>query len=105
LSGTVKVFGKGSAERICPSATFVCPRVKKYIDLRRQTGRLQNKFSDVFEQIWKQNFFQRSEKSFAGWSVKAGLSKKISPHYAEDTFARITDEDATLDACRKCSDI
>lgn len=88
LSGSVKVFGKGSAERIVPVGEICLNAVKNYIDQRRRSGIECSINSPMFLNNSGQRISPRgARKVLHGWFIKAGFSKKVSPHTLRHTFA------------------
>lgn len=88
LSGTLKVFGKGSAERIVPVGDKCLIAIKNYIDERRQKGLDCSINAPMFLNVQGKRITSRgARKVLHGWFVKAGLAKKVSPHTLRHTFA------------------
>ena len=85
LYGTVKVFGKGSTERIVPIGDKCCIAIKKYIDQREG----ENGFnSPLFLNKDNKRITSRgARKILHNWFVKAGFVKKVSPHTIRHSFA------------------
>jgi len=84
LYGTVKVFGKGSSERIVPVGSKCTVAIKKYIDQRN--------ISDFRVPLFLNKDNKRltsrgARKILHNWFVKAGFSKKVSPHTIRHSFA------------------
>jgi integrase/recombinase XerC len=88
LSGSVKVFGKGSAERIVPVGDMCLVAIKNYIDERRKNGQDCKINSPMFLNKFGERITSRgARKVLHGWFVKAGYMQKISPHTLRHTFA------------------
>ncbi|WP_413853648.1 site-specific tyrosine recombinase/integron integrase [Candidatus Ruminimicrobium bovinum] len=85
LYGTVKVFGKGSTERIVPIGYKCCIAIKKYLDQRKQTDGFN---SPLFLNKDNVRITSRgARKILHNWFVKAGFIKKVSPHTIRHSFA------------------
>lgn len=88
LSGTVKVLGKGSAERIVPVGDICLIAVKNYIDERRKNGQDCKINAPMFLNKFGKRITSRgARKVLHGWFVKAGYVQKVSPHTLRHTFA------------------
>ena len=85
---TVRIFGKGSKERIMPIDDIASKYLFEYINLYRNTL-LKNKTSDILflnsrgEKLSRQGFF----KILKGIALEKGINKDISPHTIRHTFA------------------
>ena len=83
FGNTVTVFGKGSKERIVPAGEPALAVVREYIGVRRQ-----NPNSPVFLNARGQRLDQRAaRRALHNWFIKAGFTKKVSPHTLRHTFA------------------
>lgn len=86
--GVVKVFGKGSKERLVPLGDEACVWIGRYLQSARPLllGAAQ---SDVFfpssraQQMTRQTFWYRIKH----WAKVAGISKPLSPHTLRHAFA------------------
>ena len=88
LSGTLKVFGKGSAERIVPVGDKCLVAIKNYIDQRRANGLDCSINSPMFLNVYGKRITSRgARKVLHNWFIKAGIVKKVSPHTLRHTFA------------------
>ncbi|MGE4384334.1 MAG: site-specific tyrosine recombinase/integron integrase [Endomicrobiaceae bacterium] len=88
LSGTVKVFGKGSAERIVPVGDICLVAIKNYVDERRKNGQDCKINAPMFLNKFGKRITSRgARKVLHGWFVKAGYVQKVSPHTLRHTFA------------------
>ncbi|MDD3052913.1 MAG: tyrosine recombinase XerC [Endomicrobiaceae bacterium] len=88
LSGTVKVFGKGSSERIVPVGDMCLIAIKNYIDQRRKVGQECKINSPMFLNRFGKRITSRgARKVLHGWFIKAGYIQKVSPHTLRHTFA------------------
>ena len=85
---TVRIFGKGSKERIMPIDDIASKYLFEYINLYRNTL-LKNKTSDILflnsrgEKLSRQGFF----KILKGIALEKGINKDISPHTIRHSFA------------------
>ncbi len=86
ISGVMKVFGKGSKERVVPIGEPALKAIRKYID-KRPSGKNKDK-----EAV----FLNRSGRRFTDGSVRrvvdkyiklCSMSEKISPHSLRHSFA------------------
>ena len=86
ISGVVKVFGKGSKERLAPIGEPAVAAIKRYIDNR----------SEWPVKEWDAVFLNRSGKRLTDRSVrrivdkyvaKCSITEKISPHSLRHSFA------------------
>ena len=84
LYGTVKVFGKGSSERIVPVGNKCTVAIKKYLDQRN----ISNFRAPLFLNKDNKRLTSRgARKILHNWFVKAGFFKKVSPHTIRHSFA------------------
>jgi len=84
LYGTVKVFGKGSSERIVPVGNKCTVAIKKYLDQRN----ISNFRAPLFLNKDNKRLTSRgARKILHNWFVKAGFLKKVSPHTIRHSFA------------------
>lgn len=84
LYGTVKVFGKGSSERIVPIGNKCTVAIKKYLDQRN----ISNFRAPLFLNKDNKRLTSRgARKILHNWFVKAGFLKKVSPHTIRHSFA------------------
>jgi integrase/recombinase XerD len=87
-AGFVRVFGKGSRERIVPIGMSAKKKIDDYIKTVR-SKRLGEKTSPYLfiaranRPMTRQGFW----KLLKGYALKAGLSKKITPHSLRHSFA------------------
>jgi integrase/recombinase XerD len=87
-AGFVRVFGKGSRERIVPIGMSAKGKIDYYIKTVR-SKRLREKSSPYLfiaraqRPMTRQGFW----KLLKGYALKAGLSKRISPHILRHSFA------------------
>lgn len=86
--GWIRVFGKGSKERLVPVNERACGLLKKYLELRDL------KFSGRGVQSWV--FLNKSGKKLSrvqlwkdikNFSREAGIEKKVHPHLLRHSFA------------------
>ncbi len=88
ISGSVKVFGKGSSERLVPAGDKCLWAIKKYIDEKNAEGVRLDMNSPLFLNRYGKRITQRgARKVLHNWFIKAGLVKKVSPHTIRHTFA------------------
>ena len=84
----VRIFGKGSKERIVPIAEITTNILKTYIDNYRNTL-LKNNYSEYLfissygKKITRQGFFKNLKKI----ALNCGISKDFSPHTIRHSFA------------------
>lgn len=98
LSGSVKVFGKGSVQRIVPVGDICLFAIKKYLDDRRLKGLDCSINSPLFLNRFGKRITQRgARKTLHNWFIKAGIVKKVSPHTLRHTFAtHLLDHDCDI---------
>ena len=88
MSSNVKVFGKGSKERIVPVGDICLFAIKNYLDERRKNGLNYSVNSPLFLNKYGNRITQRgARKILHNWFMKSGITKKISPHTLRHTFA------------------
>ena len=88
LYGTVKVFGKGSSERIVPVGNKCTVAIKKYLD-QRNISNMSNGFKiPLFLNKDNKRLTSRgARKILHNWFVRAGFLKNVSPHTIRHSFA------------------
>jgi len=98
MSGSVKVFGKGSVQRIVPVGDICLFAIKNYLDDRRKKGLDCSINSPLFLNKYGKRITQRgARKSLHGLFIKAGIVKKVSPHTLRHTFAtHLLDNDCDI---------
>lgn len=88
LDGIVKIFGKGSKERIVPIDDIALNYLYEYINLYRKTL-LKDKNNNILflnsrgEKLSRQGFF----KIIKNLALEKGINKDISPHTLRHSFA------------------
>ncbi|MDR1926775.1 MAG: tyrosine recombinase XerC [Endomicrobium sp.] len=88
ISNIVTVRGKGNKERIVPVGNQCLNAIRKYINERRATGLPYDIKSPVFLSDHIKRLSQRTARRILHrWFIKAGLTKKVSPHTLRHTFA------------------
>ncbi|MCL2389822.1 MAG: tyrosine recombinase XerC [Endomicrobia bacterium] len=88
ISNTVTVIGKGNKERIVPVGDKCLAAIKNYIDERRSAGLSFDRNSPVFLSMRGVRLEQRTARRVLhNWFIKAGITKKVSPHTLRHTFA------------------
>ncbi|MDR3256840.1 MAG: tyrosine recombinase XerC [Endomicrobium sp.] len=88
ISNTIIVTGKGSKERIVPVGNQCLRAIKNYIDERRSLKLPCDLKSPVFLSDHAKKLNQRTARRILHrWFVKAGFTKKVSPHTLRHTFA------------------
>lgn len=88
ISNTVTVTGKGNKERIVPVGDNCLAAIKNYIDERRAGGLAFDRNSPVFLSVRGVRLEQRTARRVLhNWFIKAGITKKVSPHTLRHTFA------------------
>jgi site-specific recombinase XerD len=88
MSSNVKVFGKGSKERIVPVGDICLFAIKNYLDDRRKKGLTYSVNSPLFLNKYGNRITQRgARKILHNWFMKSGITKKVSPHTLRHTFA------------------
>ncbi len=88
FSGMLTVFGKGSKERRVPVGNKCLIAIKNYIDERRSKGLDCSMNSPMFLNVYGKRITSRgARKVLHNWFIKAGLTKKVSPHTLRHTFA------------------
>ena len=88
FGNTVTVFGKGSKERIVPAGEPALAVMREYIDERRQNNFPPEPNSPAFLNARGQRLDQRAaRRALHNWFLKAGFTKKVSPHTLRHTFA------------------
>jgi len=86
--GYVRIFGKGSKERIVPTGSYAIKFVEKYL----KESRIAFKKSYTEDYLFL-NFRGRKLSRMAVWNIitkyasKAGIKKEIHPHTLRHTFA------------------
>lgn len=86
--GFLRIFGKGSKERIVPIGRSALGYIEKYINDERNTLKNKDSYNYVFL-----NFRGRMMTRMAVWniikkhSISAGIKKEIHPHTLRHTFA------------------
>ena len=91
-NGTVRLFGKGSKERIVPLYESAIEWLKKYLSSSRPTLLLKDKagraHSALFISVRGNNMSADSlRKVFSSYLVAAGLDSSLSPHAMRHTYA------------------
>jgi len=88
ISNIVTVAGKGNKERIVPVGNICLIAIKEYIGERRRLGLPCDIKSPVFLSDRATKMNQRSaRKILHRLFIKAGFTKKVSPHTIRHTFA------------------
>lgn len=88
ISNTVTVTGKGNRERIVPIGDTCLAVIKRYLDERRAENLPFDRNSPVFLSARGKRLEQRTARRVLhNWFIKAGISKKVSPHTLRHTFA------------------
>ena len=91
-NGTVRLFGKGSKERIVPLYQSAIEWLKKYLSSSRPTLLLKDKagraHSALFISVRGNNMSADSlRKVFSSYLTAAGLDSSLSPHAMRHTYA------------------
>ena len=87
-AGFVRVFGKGSKERVVPVGRHAGRRITAYLDQARP-ALLKNRVSPVLfvaragKPMTRQGFWKRLRQ----YAIKAGIAKKVTPHSLRHSFA------------------
>ncbi|MBI2608103.1 MAG: site-specific tyrosine recombinase XerD [Deltaproteobacteria bacterium] len=86
--GYLKVQGKGSKERLIPFGDIAKEKLEKYLEESRPKLDKKNNQKDVFlsrkgEKMSRQSFWLLLKK----YTLKAGITKEMSPHTLRHTFA------------------
>ncbi len=82
FSGTVKVMGKGSKQRLVPVGDFALDIIRKYLKMRNDSSAI------LFAGNKLQKLSVRCiQKMLKKYLKKAGITKKITPHSLRHTFA------------------
>jgi integrase/recombinase XerC len=82
------VFGKGAKERNVPVGDKCLVAIKNYIDERRIKGLDCSLNSPMFLNVHGKRITSRgARKVLHNWFIKAGFTKKVSPHTLRHTFA------------------
>ncbi|GHT52178.1 tyrosine recombinase XerC [Endomicrobiia bacterium] len=88
ILNTVTVVGKGRKERIVPIGNKALSVIRDYINERHSMGLPYDIKSPVFLSDHIKRLDQRTARRILHrWFVKAGLTKKVSPHTLRHTFA------------------
>jgi integrase/recombinase XerC len=88
ISNTVTVTGKGNKERIVPVGSKCLNVIKDYIDERQKIGLPYDIKSPLFLSDHIKRLNQRTARRILHkWFIKAGFTKKVSPHTLRRTFA------------------
>ena len=87
-AGFVRIFGKGSRERIVPIGTHAREKVHTYLKTARSKRLKQTSSPYLFiaraaKPMTRQGFW----KLLRRYAIKAGLKKKITPHSLRHSFA------------------
>lgn len=86
--GSLKVFGKGSQERIVPVGDKCLIAIKNYIDERRTQGFDTSINSPLFLNKYGKRLTSRgARKILHQLFIEAGCKQKVSPHTLRHTFA------------------
>lgn len=83
FSGTVKVMGKGSKQRLVPVGDAAMDTIRKY--LKKRKDNFDSLFAGVRSRRLTPRFIQ--QKMLKIYLKKAGITKKITPHSLRHTFA------------------
>lgn len=82
FSGTIKVMGKGSKQRLVPVGDFALNIIRKYLKMRNDSSAV------LFPGNKLQKLSVRCiQKMLKVYLKKAGITKKITPHSLRHTFA------------------
>ena len=87
-AGFVRVFGKGAKERVVPIGLYAKDKINNYL-INARPVMLKNHVSDYLfvaragKPMTRQGFWKLIKK----YAVKAGISKKITPHSLRHSFA------------------
>jgi integrase/recombinase XerC len=88
ISNIVTVTGKRNKERIVPVGNICLRAIKDYINERRTLGLPCDTRSPVFLSDRSKRLGQRTARRILQrYFVKAGFTKKVSPHTLRHTFA------------------
>ena len=88
ISILVTVRGKGDKERIVPVGDKSLSAIREYINERRAQGLPYDINSPLFLNSQAKRLDQRSARRVINnWFIKAGITKKVSPHTLRHTFA------------------
>lgn len=88
-SGIIRVFGKGSKERIVPVGKIAIKFVERYRDSARKKAALGRKTNDVVFLNWRGKPLSRMGfwKILRRYLLAAGIQKQASPHTIRHSFA------------------
>lgn len=86
ISGTIRVWGKGSKERIVPAGDHCLTAVRAYLAWRRANGAAGGGALFVNNRGVRISV-RGARKTLHRWFAAAPLNKKISPHTLRHTFA------------------
>jgi len=87
-AGYVRVFGKGSKERVVPIGLYAQEKIQNYLETSRKRL-IKNLISPYLFVAWAGKPMSRQGfwKMIKRYSQKAGLRKKITPHSLRHSFA------------------
>jgi integrase/recombinase XerC len=85
----IKARGKGRRDRIVPVGSFALQAIKRYVDIRAQVPRIDEKDPDaLFLNRFGDRLSSRSIRKILDKYIKVtGLSQKTSPHTLRHSFA------------------
>jgi len=82
LSGTVKVTGKGSRQRLIPVGDAALDMIRRYLKIRKDSSPVM--FVGKGQHRLSARYIQKMLKKYL---KKTGINKKITPHSLRHTFA------------------
>ncbi|MBP7652904.1 site-specific tyrosine recombinase XerD [Candidatus Dependentiae bacterium] len=86
--GYIKVFGKGSKERIIPIGKYAEESLKNYLaSARHKLSRIDSEDYLFITQRGEKFTRQAINKMLYNYAIKSGIGRKVTPHLFRHTFA------------------